>query len=98
MSVYTIPISEAKQRFTEIVKATEDYFDRYVVTKNGKESAVVLSAEEYDSLLETLDVLSNKSEIKAIADGATQARIGKTRSLQDYLSSKSLTKKRNDKR
>lgn len=47
MSVVTVPVTEAKQRFTELVKGVEDYFDRYVVTKNGKEAAVVMSATEY---------------------------------------------------
>jgi prevent-host-death family protein len=48
MSTITLPVTEAKQRFTELVKGAEESFDRYLVTKNGKEAAVLLSAEEYD--------------------------------------------------
>jgi len=88
MSVITMPVTEAKQRFTQIVKGAEEYFDRYLVTRNGKEAAVVMSAEEYESLLETLDILANKREVRAIADGSARARRGETISLDKYLARK----------
>ena len=88
MSVVTVPVTEAKQRFTEIVKGVEECFDRYLVTKNGKEAAVVMSAEEYESLLETIDVLAGKKELDALLEGSSQAQRGDTISLDSYLSSK----------
>ena len=94
MSVIALPVSEAKQRFTEIVKGVEEYFDRYLVTKNGKEAAVVMSAEEYESLLETLDVLASKKEVRAIRDASAQARHGDTISLAKYLQQKQRSPKR----
>ena len=98
MSVITMPVTEAKQRFTQIVKAAEEYFDRYLVTRNGKEAAVVMSAEEYESLLETLDILANKREVRAIADGSAYARRGETISLDKYLARKRLRKRGEEKR
>jgi antitoxin YefM len=95
MSVVTVSVTEAKQRFTELVKGVEDYFDRYVVTKNGKEAAVVMSATEYESLLETIDILANKKEVRAIAVGSEQARQGKTASLEDYRKQKASRRLRN---
>ena len=94
MSVIAMPVSEAKQRFTEIVKGVEEYFDRYLVTKNGKEAAVVMSAEEYEGLLETLDVLASKEEVRAIRDASAQARHGQTISLATYLLEKQRSRKR----
>jgi prevent-host-death family protein len=94
MSVIALPVSEAKQRFTEIVKGVEEYFDRYLVTKNGKEAAVVMSAEEYESLLETLDVLASKKEVRAIREASAQARRGQTISLATYLQQKQRSPKR----
>jgi prevent-host-death family protein len=98
MSVITLPVTEAKQRFTEIVRGAEEYFDRYLVTKNGKEAAVVMSAEEYESLLESLDILANKKEVLAIADATAQARRGQTMSLDRYLEQKRRPKKRESSR
>jgi len=95
MSTVVLPVSEAKQRFTELVKESEAMYDRFVVTRNGKEAAIIMSVEEYTSLLETIDILGNKKEIKAIAAGATQARTGKTLSLKKYLADKRKAPKRN---
>lgn len=97
MSVTTVPVTEAKQRFTELVKSAEDYFDRFVVTKNGKEAAVVLSAAEYESLLETIDILGNKKEVRAIASGSQQARAKQTVTFAEYLERKSVRKRRSRK-
>ncbi|MEX1139697.1 MAG: type II toxin-antitoxin system Phd/YefM family antitoxin [Bacteroidota bacterium] len=88
MSVTLVPVTEAKQRFTELVKRAQESFDRYVVTKNGKEAAIVMSVDEYEGLLETIDVLSNKKELKALAEGAGQSRKGQTVSLESYRSQK----------
>ncbi len=67
MSTVTKPVSEAKRCFTNIVKNSEELFDRYVITRNGKEAAVVMSAEDSASLLETMIILSYIKEVKAIA-------------------------------
>ncbi len=98
MSTITLPVSEAKQRFTELVKSAEELYDRYLITKNGKDAAVVISAEEYESLLETLDILANRKEVKAIAEGVAQLRRKETISLEQYLARKQKTPKRNGKR
>ena len=88
MSVITVPVTEAKQRFTEIVKGVEDCFDRYLVTKNGKDAAIVMSAKEYESLLETLDVLSSKKEMRALLEGTSQSQRRERVALDQYLAQK----------
>jgi len=95
MSVTTVPVTEAKQRFTEIVKGVEECFDRYLVTKNGKDAAIVMSAQEYESLLETIDVLASKKEMRALVEATEQSRGGETISLDNYLAQKkrSVTRK-----
>ncbi len=98
MSVMTVPVTEAKQRFTEIVKGVEEYFDRYLVTKNGKDAAVVMSAGEYESLLETIDVLASKKEMHALVEAMEESRGGKTTSLDDYLTKKKKSRTRKGRR
>jgi len=94
MSVVTVPVTEAKQRFTEIVKGVEEYFDRYLVTKNGKDAAIVMSAGEYESLLETIDVLAGKKEMQALVEATGQSRGKQTVALDDYLAQKKNSRRR----
>lgn len=84
-NVQTLPVSEAKQRLTLLVKSSEEMFDKYLITRNGKSSAMLMSADEYASLIETLDILGHRKEVRAIAEGSKQARAGRTISLDRYL-------------
>lgn len=88
MSTTILPVSEAKQRFTELVKSTEQSFDRFLITKNGKEAAVVMSAQEYESLLETIDILSNTKEVRALARGLAELEQKQTVDFKEYLERK----------
>ena len=84
-NVQTLPVSEAKQRLTLLVKSSEELFDKFLITRNGRSSAMLMSAEEYAGLMETLDILGHRKEVRAIAEGSRQARAGRTMSLDRYL-------------
>ena len=77
-----IPLAEAKKQLSAIIKDVGEKFDRFTITRNGVSKAVILSSEEYDGLLETLDILSRKEEREAITRAKTQVRKGKTVSLE----------------
>jgi PHD/YefM family antitoxin component YafN of YafNO toxin-antitoxin module len=53
------------------------YFDRYVITRHGKPEAIMLSEEDYESLLETLDILSDQELMKDIKKAEEDLRKGK---------------------
>lgn len=76
-----IPLAEAKKQLSAIVKDVDEKFDRFAITRNGVSKAVIMSSDEYEGLLETLDILSCKEEREAIARAKTQVREGKTVSL-----------------
>ncbi len=82
----TIPLAEAKKRLSAIVRDVEEKYDRFAITKNGVEKAVILSSDEFEGLMETLDILSRKEEREAIARAKKQVRKGKTVSLKDFKS------------
>ena len=78
----TIPLAEAKKNLSAIVKDVEERYDRFTITKNGVDKAVILSTEEFDGLMETLDILSCKDERDAVARAKKQVRQGKTVSVE----------------
>ncbi|MEI6494563.1 MAG: type II toxin-antitoxin system Phd/YefM family antitoxin [bacterium] len=55
----TISISEARKRIFEIADEVQSPNKVYTLTENGKPKAVIMSVEEYESLLETIDVLES---------------------------------------
>ncbi len=54
----------------------------------AKETAILFNADEFENLLETLDILSNKKEVSAIAKGVVDVQRGETLTLSKYIACK----------
>ena len=59
--------------------------ERVIVTKNGTPKAVVMGAEEFETWVETLELLSNPQAVKALEQGLKEAKAGKLRSFKDVF-------------
>jgi antitoxin YefM len=79
----TIPLAEAKKSLSAIIKDVDEKYDRFAITKNGVNKAVILSSDEFDGLLETIDILSRKEEREAIARAKKQVRRSETVSFKE---------------
>ena len=53
----TLSISEARRRIFEIAEDVQKPNTHFTLTENGRPKAVIISAEEFESLLETIEVL-----------------------------------------
>lgn len=80
---HTIPISEARAELPEIVGRVRKLHDRYFITRRGKIEAVIISAEELESWGETLDILSNKAEVRALKRAEKQMKKGKGKTFEE---------------
>ncbi len=70
----TLPIADVRANLSKLVEEAERTHQRVEVTKNGRRAAVLMSADDYDSLMETLDILG---------DAATMADLREAASLTD---------------
>lgn len=66
MAITTLPITEARAKLPQLVKAADERLDRTIITSNGKPSAVIMSYEEYEAWEETLEILSDPDAMQAI--------------------------------
>lgn len=85
-SKYTISISEARKRIFEIANEVQKPDTHFVLTENGKPKAVILSAEEFENLLDDLDILSDPDLLKEIEEGERAIKEG------DYVTWEDLKK------
>jgi antitoxin YefM len=67
--VNTAPLTEIRDKLREVVDTVVETGTEYVITRHGKPVAVVLSHDEYESLVETLNILSDSDTMDAIAEG-----------------------------
>lgn len=66
----TIPISEAKTHLTELADRADREHDHFTLTRNGRSRAMLIGMSEWESLQETLAVLSSEVLRKDLAEAA----------------------------
>ncbi len=69
-----VPISDVRANLPDLVNKVNKNLDRVVITVNGQPKAVLVSAEELDSLEETAEILSIPGAKKSIKEGLSQAK------------------------
>ncbi|MEX1051827.1 MAG: type II toxin-antitoxin system Phd/YefM family antitoxin [Patescibacteria group bacterium] len=79
----TISSTEARKNFAEVVDKISNAGARYTLTVNGRPKVVMLNAEEYDSWMETLDIMSNPETVKSIKQSEKEFREGKFITLDE---------------
>jgi prevent-host-death family protein len=63
-----VPLSEAKAHLSELVGRAATYHERVTVTVHGQPSAVLMSAEDLESLEETLTILADRELVRELAE------------------------------
>lgn len=79
----TSSISDTRKDFPSLVSGLVAHGGRHLVTKNGKDAAVVLSADEYESLIETLNILVDVDTMDAVTLGRSQIAAGDVVNFED---------------
>lgn len=69
MYMMTLSVAEARATFSKIVDAASTTHERYEVTRNGRRAAVLLGADDFDALLETVAILADSDLVASINDG-----------------------------
>jgi len=81
--VNTITLKELRPALPEVIDDIDRKFDRYIITKRGKPVAIMLSVDDYESFLETVEILSDKDAVKRIKKAKAEISAGKTISLAE---------------
>jgi prevent-host-death family protein len=79
----TIPFTEAKAHLSDLVDRTSREHERFVLTRNGRPEAVLLSPEDLESLEETVDVLKDRALINSLRRSRREAAEGNRLPLKD---------------
>ncbi len=77
----TIPAYVARTQLGALLKQVRERKARFIITKSGKPTAVLLGASEFDDIVEELDPEFQKS----LKVAAKEHRAGKSLALKDYL-------------
>ena len=80
----TVTATEARQNLFKLVrKSVKGHVPVKITSKEG--DAVLVSEEDYEGLLETLELLSVPGMRKSIQEARADIRAGRTKSLKEIL-------------
>jgi len=79
----TVPLGEAKDKLSGLIEEAESTHEIITITRHGRAAAVLMSADDLESLHETLYWLSKPGIRESIAAAEREYAAGETTSGQD---------------
>ncbi|MBN2569618.1 MAG: type II toxin-antitoxin system Phd/YefM family antitoxin [Deltaproteobacteria bacterium] len=80
-----IPATQVRKNFLPLIKKVGTELFKFIIAKQGKPIAVVLSYEEYNGMVETLRIIGQGTAAKDIESGLAELRRGETFRGKDML-------------
>lgn len=77
--------TEVRKDFFDILDQVERSGVPYTITKGGKPIVVMMSAEQYESWEETLDIMSDPELVKGIEEGLDDLKHGRTSTYEEVF-------------
>lgn len=77
MYMTTISVAGARADFSKIVERAERTHERFDITRNGERAAVLLGADDYDGLIQTVSILSEAETMQELKDALHDLGAGK---------------------
>ncbi|MEU9831983.1 type II toxin-antitoxin system Phd/YefM family antitoxin [Streptosporangium sp. NPDC048047] len=75
-----LPLADARARLSGIVESAVSTHERFEITRNGVPAAVLLAADDYETMREMIDILSSAETVEAIREGLADLEVGRTHS------------------
>jgi len=74
----SLTVTEVKARLNELVDDAESTHEQIMITKHGRPAAVIVAAEDLESLQETVYWLSRPGIRESVAEGEADIEAGRT--------------------
>lgn len=82
----TLPVADARANLSKLIDEASTTHERIEITKNGRRAAVLMGAEDYDAMRETIAVLSDTELVSAHLRGISELN------LNEFLDADALIK------
>lgn len=79
----TLPLATVRDRLSALVDEVVRTHDTLTITRNGTPAAVVLSIEDYESIMETLALLNDPVDQQRLTEAAASIETGEVTSGEE---------------
>ena len=78
-----ISLKELRPKLPKLIEEVDSKMDRYVITKRGRPVALMMAIDDYESLIETLEILSDKKLVARIKRAESEVKKGSFKTLEE---------------
>ena len=80
-----LTVSQARDNLYDLIDEVGLNLRSFIISHHGKPTAVVMPVEDLESWDESLEIMSNKKLMRAIAQGKKEYKQGKTHKYEDVI-------------
>ena len=85
--VNTVSLKDLRPELPKVIERIDHKLDRYVVTRRGTPVVVMMSVDDYESLMETLDILADPKAMAGLRRGEDDIHKGRVHSWKSIRKS-----------
>ncbi|MFA4991393.1 MAG: type II toxin-antitoxin system Phd/YefM family antitoxin [Candidatus Omnitrophota bacterium] len=93
-----ISVRGLRKNLANVIKDVKAHYERYVVSKHGEPEAVLMSVDDYEGWLETLEIMSDKEAMEDIRQAEGDLREGRFYTYEEVFGKKANKKSKRAKR
>jgi antitoxin YefM len=71
-----VSVTEAKNRLLDLIRGLKSRQEIVAITRDGVPAAVLLSIDQFEGLMETIEVLSDQQAMRSLRRSLKQAEAG----------------------
>ena len=79
----SVTLKALRPKLPQIIDEIDSKMDRFIITKRGKPVALMMAIDDYESILETIDILSDKRLMKRIRKAEEDISKGNVKMLSE---------------
>jgi prevent-host-death family protein len=80
-----ISVRELRKNLANVIKDAKTHYEHYVVSKRGKPEAVLMSMDDYEGWLETLEIMSDPEAVKDIKQAEKDIKEGRVYDFEEVF-------------
>lgn len=87
--VKNISTRKLRENLANVIKDVKINFDRYIVSRRGEPEVVLMSVDDYEGWLETIEIMSDKKLMDDIRLARKEIKEGKIYTFEEVFGKKS---------
>ena len=86
--VKNISTRSLRANLANVIKDVKTNFDRYIILRRGEPEAIIMSIDDYEGWLETIEIMSDKKAMADIKKAKKELREGKFHTFKEAFGKK----------